>query len=131
MTRNVHLQATIKNLGEQLRTGMFVSVEVVLPERQQVLTVPLTAVLFAPFGNSVFVLEAAHTEKEADAPPTLAQRFVRLGARRGDFIAVEAGLKAGEQVVTSVVFKLRCGMTATVDNTLAPENKLSPTPNNG
>jgi membrane fusion protein (multidrug efflux system) len=61
----------------------------------------------------------------------LAQRFVRLGARRSDFIAVEAGLKAGEQVVTSVVFKLRCGMTATVDNTLAPENKLSPTPNNG
>ncbi|MGK0173415.1 MAG: membrane fusion protein (multidrug efflux system) [Gammaproteobacteria bacterium] len=131
VTRNVRLQAIIKNLGEQLRTGMFVSVEVVLPEREQVLIVPLTAVVFAPFGNSVFVIEAAQTDKGAQALPTLTQRFVRLGARRGDFVAVEAGLKAGEQVVTSGVFKLRSGMTVTIDNTLAPENKLSPTPKNG
>jgi membrane fusion protein (multidrug efflux system) len=131
VTRNVRLQGTIANTAELLRSGMFVTVEVVLPEREKVLAVPLTAVLFAPFGNSVFVIKEAQGKEGENASLTLAQRFVRLGTRRGDFGAVSGGLEPGEQVVTSGVFKLRSGMSVVIDNTLAPETRLSPKPDNG
>jgi membrane fusion protein (multidrug efflux system) len=133
-TRNVRLQATIGNQGETLRGGMFANVEVVLPERMEVLAVPLTAVLFAPFGDSVFVIEQAEAgdgaNKSAQSGLVLRQRFVRLGAQRGDFVHVADGLKAGEQVVTNGVFKLRTGMSVEIDNTLAPDAKLAPQPGN-
>ena len=80
----------------------------------------MTAVLFAPFGNSVFVIDSSDA-KGADKPSlVLRQRFVRLGTRRGDFVAVIDGLEAGERVVSSGVFKLRAGMSAVIDNRLAP-----------
>jgi membrane fusion protein (multidrug efflux system) len=130
----VRLQATIGNQGETLRGGMFANVEVVLPERMEVLAVPLTAVLFAPFGDSVFVIEQAEAgdgaNESAQSGLVLRQRFVRLGAQRGDFVHVADGLKAGEQVVTNGVFKLRTGMSVEIDNTLAPDAKLAPQPGN-
>ncbi len=127
-TRNVRLQATVSNREEKLRGGMFVNVEVVLPSRQQVLAIPLTAVLFAPFGDSVFVIEQGEAKADATPPKVLRQRFVRLGAERGDYVAVTDGLAVGEQVVTAGVFKLRSGMNVVIDNTLAPNPKLAPTP---
>ncbi len=129
-TRNVRVQGTISNTQELLRAGMFVDVEVVLPVREAVVAVPLTAVQFAPFGNSVFVIEKGDVKGGNDPPLTVRQRFVRLGSRRGDFVAVSAGLEPGEQVVSAGVFKLRSGMSVTIDNTLAPEIKLAPTPEN-
>lgn len=129
VTRNVQLQGTIANTAELLRAGMFVNVEVVLPERENVLAVPQTAVLYAPFGNSVFVIRDG--EANAGEALTLQQRFVRLGTRRGDFVDVRDGLEAGERVVTSGVFKLRSGMAVEIDNTLAPETSLAPKPGNG
>lgn len=130
VTRSVRLQGTITNEDETLRGGMFANVQVVLPDRETVLAIPLTAMLFAPFGDSVFVIERTATKGNDTSTLTLRQRFVRLGTRRGDFVAVTAGLKAGEQVVSSGVFKLRSGMTAVIDNRLAPDAKLSPKPNN-
>jgi len=130
-TRNVRLQGTISNANESLRAGMFVNVEVVLPFSEKVLAVPLTAVQFAPFGNSVFVIEKGDAKDGGDPLLTVHQRFVRLGTRRGDFVAVSAGLNTGEQVVSAGVFKLRSGMTVTIDNTLAPEATLAPKPGNG
>ena len=133
-TRNVRLQATIGNDGETLRGGMFANVAVVLPVREQVLAIPLTAVLFAPYGDSVFVIANAEARDGATpAAPSglvLRQRFVRLGERRGDFVDVTDGLEAGEQVVTTGVFKLRSGMAVVIDNTLAPDAKLAPQPGN-
>jgi len=129
-TRNVRLQGTIPNAEELLRAGMFVDVEVVLPVREQVLAVPITAVHFAPFGNSVFVIEEGTSGAGEDNATMVRQRFVRLGTRRGDFVAVSAGLEAGERVVSTGVFKLRSGMAVTVDNTLAPDASLEPTPDN-
>jgi len=125
-TRSLRVQATVANVGETLRPGMFVNVSVGLPERQKVLVVPATAVLYAPYGDSVFIIEEV-ADKKGKA---LRQQFVRLGLKRGDFVAVASGVKEGEAVVSTGVFKLRNGQTVVVDNTLAPNFKKKPTPEN-
>jgi len=124
-TRNVRVQATLANADEALRPGMFVNVAVLLPVTDDVLAVPASAVLYAPYGDSVFVVEAS---KDGQAPATVRQQFVRLGTKRGDFVAVVSGLKAGDTVVSTGVFKLRNGGPVKIDNTLAPDAKLAPTP---
>jgi membrane fusion protein (multidrug efflux system) len=126
-TRNVRLRATFRNPDGRLRPGMFASVEVVSGERRPVLLVPATSAIYAPYGDSVFVLETA---AEAGKPPGLVarQRFVRLGERRGDLVAVVSGLKAGEQVVSSGAFKLRNGGAVVVHNDQAPKAELDPRP---
>lgn len=125
-TRNIRVQATAANLKEQLRPGMFVNVAVVLPAQEKVLPIPETAVLYAPYSDSVFVVEEKKSEKNSPPGKSLRQQFVRLGEKRGDFIAVLSGLKEGETIVSTGVFKLRNGQAIVVDNTLAPEFKLMP-----
>ncbi len=126
-TRNVRVRATFPNPDGRLRPGMFVNVEVVSPEKKPVLIIPATAVIFAPYGDSVFAIE--QKKDEAGKIQTVArQKFVRLGERRGDFVAVASGLSDGEQVVSSGAFKLRNGAAVTVDNTLAPDAELAPKP---
>ncbi|BCU05827.1 efflux RND transporter periplasmic adaptor subunit [Allochromatium tepidum] len=128
VTRSVRVRAQIANPGERLRAGMFARVEVVLQDRQPVLPVPATAVLYAPYGDSVFVIEERKNDTTGATEPVLRQQFVRLGRARGDFVDVTDGLKAGETVVTSGVFKLRTGMTVVIDNRLAPAAGLEPNP---
>lgn len=128
-TRNVHVQATIENDAEKLRPGMFVRVQVLLPETQPVLTIPATAVLYAPYGDSVFLIEP-QTNATGQAGQVLRQRFVQLGEKRGDFVAVVSGLQAGQSVVSTGVFKLRNGMPVTIDNTLSPPFEIDPQPDN-
>ena len=127
-TRSVRVRALVKNPEEKLRTGMFANLEVVLPDRQKVLPIAATAVLYAPYGNSVFVIEDQKNQQSGDTDRILRQQFVRLGRAYGDFVDVTDGLKAGETVVTSGVFKLRSGMKVLIDNTLAPEPSLEPEP---
>lgn len=127
-TRNVRVQATFPNAEEKLRAGMFVNVDVVLPTQTKVLSIPATAVLYAPYGDSVFVIDEKKNEKTDKMEKVLRQQFVRLGNTRGDFVAVVDGLKSGETVVTSGVFKLRSGMSVVIDNTLAPNAQLAPKP---
>ena len=126
-TRNVRAQATAANKEERLRPGMFATVAVVLPAKNQVLAIPATAVLPAPYGDSVFVVEERKDEKSGLA---VRQQFVRLGERRGDFVAVISGLEDGATVVSSGVFKLRNGQAVVVDNALNPEFSLNPKPDN-
>lgn len=126
-TRNLKLQATVDNSREQLRPGMFVTVSVVLPVQEQVLAIPATSVLYAPYGDSVFVID---NDKHAQGGKVLRQQFVRLGSKRGDFIAVTSGLKAGDQVVSTGVFKLRNGQKVAIDNKLAPQFLQAPQPEN-
>ena len=123
-TRNIKLQATLANRGEKLRPGMFINVAVGLPTLQNVLAIPATAVLYAPYRDSVFVIDESKTGK------ILRQQFVRLGTKRGDFVAVTEGLKAGETIVSTGVFKLRNGQAVIIDNKLAPAFKQSPKPDN-
>jgi membrane fusion protein (multidrug efflux system) len=129
-TRNIRLQATVANRQEQLRPGMYVNVAVVLPARERVLAVPATAVLYAPYSDSVFVLEAAPAEGGGPPGHVVRQRIAQLGERRGDFVAVLSGVSEGDTVVSTGVFKLRNGQAVVVDNTLAPEFKLAPQLNN-
>jgi len=130
-TRNIRVQATVANTGERLRPGMFVNVAVVLPEPQTVLTIPETAVLYAPYSDSVFVVEKKEADGQSSSGGVLRQQFVRLGDKRGDFITVLSGLNEGETVVSTGVFKLRNGQTVVVDNSLAPDFKLNPQPAEG
>ncbi len=125
-TRAVKIQATVINRSEKLRPGMFVTVAVGLPARRKVLTIPATAVLYASYSDSVFVIEK---DKGAKAYK-LRQQFVRLGEKHGDFVAVTSGLKEGESVVSTGVFKLRNGQSAVIDNKLAPNFQQSPRPEN-
>jgi len=127
-TRNARVRALVKNPGEKLRTGMFANVEVVLPDTQPVLPIPATAVLYAPYGDSVFVVEQKQNEESGETEQVLRQQFVRLGRTRGDFVDVAEGLKPGETVVTSGVFKLRAGTQVVIDNALAPAAQLEPQP---
>jgi len=128
VTRNVALQATLENADHALRTGMFVRVKVLLPQKNQTLFVPSTAVSYAPYGNSVFVIEKKADEKTKKEGLILRQQFIRTGETRGDFVAITEGVKGNEQVVSTGVFKLRNGMSVVVDNKLAPKSELAPKP---
>jgi membrane fusion protein (multidrug efflux system) len=123
-TRSVRLQATFENAEKQLHPGMFVRVEVIFPEEQTVLAVPATAILSAPYGDSVYVIESNRTNSTLVAR----QQFVRTGRSRGDFISVETGLKAGDRVVSAGIFKLRNGMPVQENNNLAPKAVEKPSP---
>ena len=127
-TRNIMVQATVQNPQLQLRPGMFVNVTLVLPEQHDVLAIPATAVLNAPYSDSVFVVEKAPDNSTAAGGQIVRQQFVRIGQRLGDFAAVEAGLKEGDMVVSTGAFKLRNGASVTVDNSLAPAFSVAPTP---
>ena len=128
VTRNVSLQATLDNKDHALRPGMFAKVEVVLPEKNRTLVIPGSAVSYAPYGDSVFVIEKKKDPKTGKESQMIRQQFVRIGEARGDFVSVTTGLKAGETVVGTGVFKLRNGMAVTVNNDLAPKPQMNPTP---
>ena len=126
VTRSVRIQATLANADGKLRPGMYVTVDVVLPQAEQVIAVPETAVVYAPYGSTVFV--AAEGEPGADGKkPLVAElRNVRLGERRGDFVAIVSGLKPGERVVTSGGFKLKQGTTLMESTVGVTEPRLEP-----
>jgi len=127
-TRSVRVRAKVSNPNEILRAGMFANVSVLMPKEQKVLPIVSTAIAYATFGDSVFVIEEKTNEQSGESEQVLRQQFVQLGERRGDFVAVTKGLKAGEKIVTSGVFKLRSGMKVVIDNTLAPKPSLNPQP---
>lgn len=127
-TRTVRMQAVLDNPGQALRPGMFVNVGVALPGTREVTLVPVTAVLYAAYSDSVFLVEAAAGNGTEGLK--LRQQFVQLGERRGDFVAVTRGVAPGQTVVSTGVFKYRNGQSVVVDNTLAPEFKTAPTPEN-
>ena len=124
-TRNVQVQATIANPDGRLRPGMFVQTAVTLGESRSVVALPASAISYAPFGDSVFIVAEL---KGPDGKPYrgVRQQFVKLGAARGDQIAVVSGVKAGEEVVTSGVFKLRNGAAVQVNNKVQPTNNPAP-----
>jgi membrane fusion protein (multidrug efflux system) len=129
-TRNVRVQATLPNGDGRLRPGMFVSVEMILARVKKALFIPDSAVLNGPLGNSVFVIEQGQAGPDGRKPLVAQQRPVRLGARQGDFVVATEGVKPGERVVSTGVFKLRPGMPVVIDNSLAPQFSFNPKPRN-
>ena len=127
-TRSVKLQVTLPNAESFLRPGMFGTVSIVLPATTPVIVIPATAVLYAPYGDTVFVVEEKKNEDTGELQKVVRQQFVRLGTARGDFVAVTSGLKAGDTVVSAGVFKLRNGSVVSIHNELAPDAQLAPKP---
>lgn len=132
-TRNVRVQATLANPDGRLRPGMFVSIDLILAKTEKVLLIPATAVLHAPYGDSVYLVTPG--EQQVDAPEggkslVATPNPVRLGARYGDFVVATEGVKAGDRVISSGVFKLTPGMPVVIDNTLALEPQIAPKPPN-
>lgn len=128
-TRNIRVQGTIKNPDHKLRPGMFADVEMLLPEKSGVLAIPSSAISYAPYGDSVYVVRE---RKESDGTKMTAvkQQVVQLGPKRGDQVSVMTGLKDGDEVVSAGVFKLRPGAPVRVDNSVQPGNEKDPKPPN-
>jgi len=128
-TRNVQAQATVANAEGRLRPGMFVQAEVIVGASAAVVSLPASAISYAPYGNSVFVVSDVK-DQNGKTYRGVRQQFVKLGPARGDQIAVVSGLKPGEEVVTSGVFKLRNGAAVLVNNKIRPGNNPAPKPEN-
>lgn len=128
-TRNVQVQATLPNPGGRLRPGMFVQAEVGIGASQQVIALPASAIAYAPYGDSVFVVTDI-TAEDGRTYRGVRQQFVKLGPARGDQVAVLSGIEPGDEVVTSGVFKLRNGAAVQIDNSVQPGNSPAPNPEN-
>lgn len=126
-TRNVQVQTTLSNPEGKLRPGMFVQVEAVLGASRPVITLPASAISYAPYGDSVFIISDL---KDPKGQPYrgVRQQFVKVEGSRGDQVAVVSGVNAGEEVVTSGVFKLRNGAAVQVNNKVQPGNNPAPKP---
>jgi membrane fusion protein (multidrug efflux system) len=126
-TRNVQVQATLANQDGRLRPGMFVEAQVVVGSAASVIALPASSISYAPYGDSVFVVEDVKGPK-GETYRGVRQQFVKLGPARGDQVAVSSGLKGGEEVVTSGTFKLRNGAAVHVNNEVRPANDPAPSP---
>jgi len=128
LTRTISVRASLPATIE-LRPGMYLRVEVVLPENSEVVAVPQTAIVHASYGDSVFVTEQK-PGPDGNLRKVAQQSFVKVGTTRGDFVAVVDGLKADQEVVTAGAFKLRNGIPLTVNNQGGPQPALEPHPEN-
>jgi len=128
-TRNIQVQATFANPKGALRPGMFVQTEVALGPKRTVVSLPASAVSYAPYGDSVFVVAELKTP-DGQSYKGVRQQMVKLGLARGDQISVLSGLNPGDEVVTSGVFKLRNGAAIQINNTVRPANSPAPKPEN-
>ena len=126
-TRNVQVQATLPNPEGKLHPGMFVQVAVVQGENRSVISLPASAISYAPYGDSVFVITDLQ-DKQGKTYRGVKQQFVKLEGSRGDQVAVISGLNPGDEVVTSGVFKLRNGAAVQVNNKVQPGNNPAPKP---
>ncbi len=126
-TRNVQVQATFPNTRGALRAGMYVTVKVILGGSDAVVALPTTAINYAPYGNSVFIVEDIKGP-DGKSYRGVRQQFVQLGRQQGDQVGVLSGVKPGQEVATSGVFKLRPGAAVVVNNKVTPSNSAAPKP---
>jgi membrane fusion protein (multidrug efflux system) len=106
---------------------MFVKAQLVLGAARPTVTLPASAISYAPYGDSVFIV----TDMQDQSGRTyrgVRQQFVKVGGARGDQVAVVSGVKAGDEVVSSGVFKLRNSAAVQVNNKVQPDNNPAPKP---
>ncbi|HET9374190.1 MAG TPA: efflux RND transporter periplasmic adaptor subunit [Chthoniobacterales bacterium] len=126
-SRNVQIQATLPNADTKLRPGMYAKVKVVLPDTKEVVAIPTSSIHYAPYGDSVFIVSDLKS-KDGKTYKGVTEQFVKLGQSKGDLTAIVSGLKPGDEVVTSGVFRLRSGGAIIVNNKTTPGSDLSPNP---
>ena len=129
-SRNVQVRAAFHNADRRLLPGMYATVNIDAGAETLQITLPQTAITYNPYGDTVFVVEQAGNDDKGKPRSIVKQRFVKLGATRGDQVAVLSGIKAGEIVVTAGQLKLRNGSTITINNSLTPTNEINPNPPN-
>jgi membrane fusion protein, multidrug efflux system len=127
-TRNVQVRASLANPDRKLRPGMFASIEVATGRPERLITLPQTAIVYAPYGDSVFVAQKSDGKAPQGAGLVAHQSFVRLGARRGDQVAVLEGLPEGAMVVTAGQIKLRNGAPLKIAESAPPPVDADPKP---
>ena len=126
-TRNVQVQATLANADNKLRPGMFVQVEIGVGAQRSLFPLPASAINYAPFGDSVYIV----TDLKGPDGKTyrgVRQQFVKIAGARGDQVGIVSGLNQGDEVVSSGAFKLRNGAAVAVNNKIQPGNNPSPQP---
>lgn len=126
-TRNVSVQATFPNPNGQLKPGMFASVRTTVGKNESTVALPVSAINYAPYGNSVYIVEEMKGP-DGKAYKGVRQQFVKLGRSQGDQVAILDGVKVGQEVASSGVFKLRPGAAVVVDNKVMPSNSAAPKP---
>jgi len=126
-TRNIQVQATLANKGNKLRPGMFVQVEMPVGQPREVVPLPASAINYAPYGDSVFVV-AEMKDAKGNTYRGVRQQVVKIEGSRGDQVAIISGINPGDEIVSSGVFRLRNGAPVQVNNTVKPENNPSPKP---
>ena len=126
-TRNIQVQATLSNPEGTLRPGMFVQAEVAVGQGRSLVALPATSISYAPYGDSVFIVGMVKGPN-GDTYKGVRQQFVKVEGARGDQVGIVTGVKPGDEVVTSGVFKLRNGAAVLVNNKVQPANDPSPTP---
>ena len=128
-TRNVQVQATLRNPDGKLRPGMFVNTAITVGASITTISLPASAISYAPYGDSVYVVADLKNEN-GQTYRGVRQQFVKVGGARGDQVAILSGVKAGDEVATSGLFKLRNGAAVLVNNRVRPANNPKPTPEN-
>jgi membrane fusion protein (multidrug efflux system) len=126
-TRNIQVQATFQNSDFRLRPGMFAKVSVIMNEKQNVVAIPATAIHYAPYGDSIFIVSEMK-DPQGKEYKGVREQFIKTGPSRGDMISVVSGLKPGDEVVTSGVFRLKSGARVNVNNQIKPGSDLVPNP---
>jgi membrane fusion protein, multidrug efflux system len=129
-SRNIQIRGSFTNADRRLVPGMFANLAIDAGSSTSEITLPATAIAYNPYGDTVYVVE--HGGKDANGQPryTAQQRFVKLGATRGDQVAVVAGVQAGDVVVSAGQLKLRNGASVVIDNSVQPTDQPNPTPPN-
>jgi membrane fusion protein, multidrug efflux system len=127
-TRNIQVQATMQNPSNRLRPGMYVQVELPLGAQREVIPLPASAINYAPYGDSVYVVTDMKDEKTGKSYRGVRQQVVKIEGSRGDQVAVISGLNPGDEVVSAGSFRLRNGAPVEVNNTVQPENSPHPNP---
>jgi membrane fusion protein (multidrug efflux system) len=127
-TRNIQVQATLQNQGGKLRPGMYVQVELPLGEPRAVIPLPASAINYAPYGDSVYVVVDMKDEKTGKTYRGVRQQIVKIEGSRGDQVAITSGLNPGDEVVSAGVFRLRNAAPVEINNTVKPANSPKPNP---
>jgi membrane fusion protein, multidrug efflux system len=126
-TRNIQVQATLPNKGGKLRPGMYMQVELPLGQPRQIVPLPASAINYAPYGDSVYVVTQMKDAK-GNSYRGVRQQVVKVEGSRGDQVAVTSGINPGDEIVSSGVFRLRNGAPVLVNNTVKPDNSPTPKP---
>jgi membrane fusion protein (multidrug efflux system) len=129
-SRNVQVRASLRNPERRLVPGMFANIRVDYGDKSTLITLPQTAVTYNPYGDTVFIVEPNGVDDQGHARSAVKQRFVKLGATRGDQVAVSSGIKPGEIVVIAGQTKLRNGTAVTINNDVLPADSANPNPPN-